>query len=179
MLTALKSLYLSAGTNFFTIATLLLNLNLNIASLPFTYQTAPLWQCLPNALCKDYSYPKKDSCRALALRSYFADHMSQFHNEQFCIYTDGAKSDDGVGCSAVSLRGSKYMKLMAESSIFTVELCGLQLANQARRDSFVIISDSHSALQVVEHYDSTHSLIHKMKKEKKKCYWQNFLVTIQ
>ena len=88
------------------IATLELNLNLNIACLPFNYQTAPLWQCPPNALCKDYSYPKKDSCSALALRSYFADHMGQFHNEQFCIYTDGSKSDDGVGCSAVSLRGS-------------------------------------------------------------------------
>ena len=70
------------------IATLELNLNLNIASLPFTYQTAPVWQCPPNALCKDHSYHKKDSCSALALRSYFADHMSQFHNEQFCIYTD-------------------------------------------------------------------------------------------
>ena len=92
--------------------------------------------------------------------------MSQFHNEQFCIYTDGSKSDDGVGCSAVSLRGSKQMKLMAESSIFTAELCGLlcglQLANQLHRDSFVIISDSRSALQVVEHYDSTHPLIHKV-----------------
>ena len=96
------------------IATLELNLNLNIASLPFKYQTAPLWQCPPNALCKDYSYPKKDSCSALALRSYFADHMSQFHDKQFCIYTDGSKSDDGVGCSAVSLRGSKHMKIMAE-----------------------------------------------------------------
>ena len=144
------------------IATLELNLNLNIACLPFTYQTAPLWQCSPNALCKDYSYPKKDSCSALALRSYFADHMSQFHNEQFCIYTDGSKCDDGVGCSAVSLRGSKQMKLMEESSIFTAELCGLQLANQVHRDSFVIISDSRSALQVVEHYDSTHPLIHKV-----------------
>ena len=67
---------------------------------------------------------------ALAL-SYFADHMSQFHTENFFIYTDGSKSDDGFGCSAVSLRGSKQMKLMAESSIFTAELCGLQLANQS------------------------------------------------
>ena len=58
------------------IATLESNLNLNIACLPFNYQTAPLWQCPPNALCKDYSFPKKDSCSALALRSYFADHMS-------------------------------------------------------------------------------------------------------
>ena len=58
------------------------------------------------------------------------------------------------------------MKLMAESSIFTAELCGLlcglQLANQVHSDSFVIFSDSRSALQVVEHYDSTHPLIHKV-----------------
>ena len=54
------------------------------------------------------------------------------------------------------------MKFLAESSIFTAELCGLQLANQVRRDCFVIISHSRSALQVVEHYNSTHLLIHKV-----------------
>ena len=58
------------------------------------------------------------------------------------------------------------MKLIAESSIFTAELCGhlcsLHLVNQVRRDSFVIISNSCCALQVVEHYDSTHPLIHKV-----------------
>ena len=85
-----------------------------------------------------------------------------FTTNSFCIYTDGSKSDDGVGFFAVSLRGSKRMKLMAESSIYTAELCGLQLVNQVRRDSFVIISDSRSALQVVEHCYSTHPLIHKM-----------------
>ena len=55
---------------------------------------------------------------------------------------------------------------MAESSIFKSELCdllcGLHLVSQVRRDSFVIISDSRSALQVVEHFDYTYPLIHKV-----------------
>ena len=42
----------------------------------------------------DYSYPRKDS--SSALRSYLADHMSQF--PRFCIHTDGSKSKCVLCC---------------------------------------------------------------------------------
>ena len=118
-----------------------------------------MWQLKIDALCELYKYPKKDSCDDNVMRQLFYAHASETHGDQFHIYTDGSKSEDGVGCSAVSLRGSRNMKLMTESSIFTAELCGilcgLQIVNATNRNQFVLFCDSRSALQVTEHYDST------------------------
>ena len=75
------------------------------------------------------------------------------------IYADGAKNEHGVGCSAVSLSGSRNMKLKTDTSIFFAELCGilcgLKLANRVNTIKFTIFCDSNSVLQSVEHFDST------------------------
>ena len=100
------------------------------------------------------------------MRQLFLSHTNECHKNQFQIYTDGSKTEDTASCSAVSLRGSRNLKLMPESSIFTAELCGilcgLQIVNAVNTNSFVLFCDSRSALQVVEHYDSTHPLISKI-----------------
>ena len=141
-------------------------LNLNIAAMPFSFGEVPTWQLLPNSKCDTYAYPKKDTCSDQTMRSYFNEHIEQYHGHETHIYTDGSKSEDGVGCSAVSITGSKKMRLMTESSIFTAELCGIlsgiQIANTTHGGSLVIFCDSRSALQVVDHYDSTHPLIRKI-----------------
>ena len=123
-----------------------------------------VWQLYSDLVCEDYSYPRKSDCPDSVLRSYFYEHMNQAHSNTVHIYTDGAKNEHGVGCSAVSLSGSRNMKLKTDTSIFSAELCGilcgLKLANRVNTIKFTIFCDSKSVLQSVEHFDSTNPLIH-------------------
>ena len=141
-------------------------LNVNIATLPFSYDGKPTWKVAPNLRCENFMYPKKDTCSDSIMKSFFNEHVDLFHKDDVHIYTDGAKSENGVGCSAISITATKKMKLMTECSIFTAELCGILngiiIANSAHSDRFVIFCDSLSALQVVDHYESTHPLINKI-----------------
>ena len=141
-------------------------LNLDITTLSFKFSDQPTWQINPHILCTNHDYPKKDSCHSHTMRGFFNEHMRQHHSHQFPIYTDGAKNETGVGCSAASLRGCIRMKLMPESSIFTAELCGLlcalKIVESINQQEFIIFCDSRSALSITMHYDSTHSLISKI-----------------
>ena len=100
------------------------------------------------------------------MKRYFVEHGDQFHRHQSHIYTDGSKLDGGVGSAAVSASCTKSVKLLRESSIFTAELCdilcGLQIVRDSPQSAFTIFCDSRSALNVVDHYDSTHPLIAKI-----------------
>ena len=100
------------------------------------------------------------------MRSYFYEHKGQYHSNEFPIFTDGSKSDEGVGCAATSYGGYRKMKLMTQSSIFTAELCGLfcglQIANSMEHERFVIYCDSTSAIKVTDHFESTHPIIRKI-----------------
>ena len=142
------------------------NLNINISTLPFSFDGRPTWKLASGVRCESYMYPKKDTCSDYIMRAYFDEHVEQFHDDDVHIYTDGAKNEIGVGCSAVSITGSEKMKLMTESSIFTAEMCGilngLKIVNRMHSGTFVIFCDSRSALQVVDHYESTHPLIRKI-----------------
>ena len=141
-------------------------LNLHISTMTFKYQPIPLWQAPTNTNCDKTNYPKKKSCSDQMMRYYFFEHVELYHRNQIAIYTDGSKRDEGVGCSAVSLVGGRELKLMKESSIFTAELTGILLGlNMALTSvgaNFVIFSDSKSAVQVTQHYDSTHPLVNKI-----------------
>ena len=112
-----------------------LNLELPICTLPFKYRKKYVWQLSPEHVCNKYEYPKKSSTGDAVLRGIFSEHKEECHGDQFPIYTDGAKNDTGVGCSAASFTGSRKMKLMPESTIFTAELCGVLLALQIIRNS--------------------------------------------
>ena len=148
------------------IVTAISSLNLEISTMPFCFPSRPVWQVSPQLLCTEYSYPKKDNCSPQHMRMLFRDHCDHFHKNQFAIYTDGARNENGVGASAVSLRGGKKMKLRKESSIFTAELCGvlcaLQIAAATYQRQFVIFCDSQSVLKVLEHYESTNPLVSKI-----------------
>lgn len=141
-------------------------LSINVNTLPFSFRDIPTWLVSNNIHCELPNYPRKNTCNDSIMRGIFYEHVREHHGEQFHIYTDGAKNETGVGCAAVSLRGSKSAKLMSESSIYTAELYGLlqalQMANEIQNNNFAIFSDSRSVLHVIDHYDSTHPLINKL-----------------
>jgi len=142
------------------------DLELNIRTLPVARRIIPTWKLDPDTVCKNHEYPKKDNCSDNTFRCLFREHVTQHHSNQYQIFSDGSKNEQGVGCSATSFGGSRKMRLMMESSIFTAEICGLicglQIAQNVNRTDFVIFCDSRGALRVVEHYNSTHPLIAKM-----------------
>ena len=142
------------------------NLHIGISTMPFLFPDVPVWQLIPNMICNEYEYPRKHSCSDNIIKGIFLEHDRCYHSNQFHIFTDGSKSERGVGCAAVSLGGNRKMKLMDESSIFTAELygilCALIIASRAHHQNFVIYCDSQSALHVVEHYESTHPIINKI-----------------
>ena len=117
--------------------------------MPFTFRNNPTWHLHDDIVCEYNEYPKKGSVSDHVMRCLYNEHVQQAHSNRFCIYTDGAKNGNGVGCAAVSLSGSKYVKMMPESSIFTAELsgilCGLQIVNSNTRTNFIIFTDSRSA----------------------------------
>ena len=99
------------------------------------------------------------------VRSKFLEHDT-IHSDQCKLYTDGSKSDRGVGC-AVFHEGTAYTAELPDSaSVFTAELtavvAALDLAFHSSDSNFVIYSDSMSTLEAIKKYNSFHPLVQKV-----------------
>ena len=109
----------------------------------------PPW-CRPHVDICQISYSKKKNSSS-ALKSCFLDHVSQ-HSNSLSVYTDGSKSANGVGCSAIV--GDHIIKksLPNKYSIFNTEIFGILcclkeiFSTSNTGDSFLIHCDSQSAL---------------------------------
>ena len=129
-------------------STLILNeMNLpQLVVLPFRYFAYPVWNLLPEIFCDGFCCPSKADASSVKLCNLFFEHVNLKHTFSEAIYTDGAKDDRGVGCSAYIPRRTVARHLHSHSSIFTAELCAIQVAlniAEASR-SFSIFSDSRA-----------------------------------
>ena len=85
------------------------------------------------------------------LKAEFSEHQSQ-HTTQISIYTDGSKSDEGVGFAVVSGNSVIKKKLPPSSSVFTAELYAVfnslrYIFNQGSSgERYIIYTDSQSVL---------------------------------
>ena len=139
-------------------------LNLQLpAVLPFTYSGCPVWELSSEVFCDGFSCPAKSDISPQHLKYLFLDHLHEKHYQDTPIYTDGSKTETGVGCAAVLGRRSSAKHLHLFSSIFTAELLALltalSLIESSNNLSFVIFTDSRSVIQAVRHYDSCHPLV--------------------
>nr|XP_053626378.1 uncharacterized protein LOC128684231 [Cherax quadricarinatus] len=98
----------------------------------------------------------------VASRSLFLDHFHS-HSHAIAVYTDGSKSSDGVGFAAVFLDSVVHGHLLSSASIFTAELYAILAAliriASMPVSSFVVVSDSLSALQAIQKFDTPHPLV--------------------
>ena len=85
------------------------------------------------------------------------------------FFTDGSKTNDGVAAAAVSSRNYKKpyaCRVPGDSSIYTAELQAILLALKhvyhSKEKSFLILSDSLSALQVVHNLKYDHPILIKI-----------------
>ena len=69
---------------------------------------------------------KKSNCNPNTIKALFYDHL-HIHNNTEHFYTDGSKSDLGVGCAAVNRTSIYSAKLSKFNSSFTAELISLLL----------------------------------------------------
>lgn len=97
----------------------------------------------------------------MAERALFLDRSSA-HDQSIPVYTDGSKSDAGVGFGVVFPNFSRGCAL-PPSLIFTAELSAilsaLTIIFTLPQRSFTVFSDSHNALESLTNFISQHPLL--------------------
>ena len=96
---------------------------------------------------------------------FFLEHVVE-HDDSVLVFTDGSKSNAGVGygvtCNDFSRRGA----IPAIASIFTAELIGILTALEhfttMNNSNFTIFCDSRSVLQSLEVFDTKHPIVLKI-----------------
>ena len=131
---------------------------------PVKHSTTGPW-VLPEVQFCRYFAGSKANTPEWRLRIMFLEHASR-HVNSIPVYTDGSKSDSGVGFGAVFPNFSRSGGLPTAASVFTAELSAILLALKEifllEAGSFTIYSDSRSALQALEFFNSPHPLVVKI-----------------
>ena len=128
---------------------------------PIKYSAVPPWR-LPSAKhCRYFTGTKQDLSDEM-IRLTFLEHVEE-QSDSILVFTDGSKSDAGVGFGVVFPNFSRSGRLPNQASIFTAEsfaiLTALKEIASHPRENYVLFSDSKSALQAVEHFNTAHPII--------------------
>ena len=112
---------------------------------------------------------KKDKILPGKFLATALQHLEKF--DKFVqIYTDGSKSDLGVGCSAViPSHKEKLITLHRDASVFTAELYAILAAltltlTLPDKKEFVIVSDSLSSLQAIQKLSPENQIAYRIRK---------------
>ena len=128
---------------------------------PVKYSVVPPWKLPSVEYCKCF-IGRKQEVSPEVLRISFLEHLLD-HEGSTLIFTDGSKSDVGVGYGVVSPDFNKAGRLPDQSSIFTAECYGILIALKEiashSGDDYVICSDSLSVLQAIGHFNLLHPII--------------------
>ncbi|CAF4924610.1 unnamed protein product [Rotaria socialis] len=125
------------------------------------YQMPP-WKLPHIKCCRELLHLNKHTMPESQLRTEFINH-SQKHYAAIAIYTDGSKTNEHVAAAATSGNVFSVSRLMTFASIYTAELVAiikaLRYINLQYSTSFVIYSDSRSALEAITKNIPNHPLI--------------------
>ena len=111
--------------------------------------------------CKELTNNNKKDTNLYILLLSFLAHLQENHSDSIHIYTDGHKSQDWVGYAAVTTECPVQIRIATSASIYAAELYAIHDALEIISNSrnFAIISDSISALQAIEQYNSDHPIV--------------------
>ena len=141
---------------------LLTQFRINSNVTPVHYSKLAPWKIDNLEYCKDLINVKKNQITDVHFRNLFYEHFNE-HKNSFSIFTDGSKTDEGVGFAIAYEQNSECRRIPKEASVFTAELFAILLAlkrvYQVKQKSFVIVSDSRSALMAIENYNSPHPIV--------------------
>ena len=118
-------------------------------------------------LSKRYTYTPEHH------KQHTLEHIRR-KGEHFAIYTDGSKSQMGVGYAAISINKKLQYSMPDKASIFTAELSAIwsaiEIIKEQPPQKFVIFSDSRSAIEALQNYLPKNSLVQQIKYEFHKLY---------
>jgi ribonuclease HI len=132
--------------------------------MPCVVPKIPPW-VLPEVDYCQYGLAPKATTSDLVLRTQFLAHAA-VHAGSVLIYTDGSKSDAGVGFGVIFPDFNRHGSLPSCASIFTAELSAilmslnLILIHEAM--NYTVFSDSQAALCALKHFNSPHPLVQKI-----------------
>ena len=133
--------------------------------LPYITQNQYSWTMTRPEFESELAVARKDSTPAEALKAIALENMHRYENSRQ-IYTDGSKSEKGVGAAAVA--GNKVIKstLPPVASILTAELHAINLAltiiEESDSSQYVIFTDSLSAVNGLGRYSMSNHLMERL-----------------
>ena len=133
--------------------------------LPFRPAEYPPWLLPHPSICTSILPCAKQSTSPLILYSTFLDHL-ETHSSAVHVYTDGSKTSTGTGFAVLFPDRSYEYNLPQIAGILTAELYALLRAvehiSSRPSSSFVIFSDSLSALTILQSCLVSHPLVLKI-----------------
>ena len=132
--------------------------------LPYRYSPAPPWKLPAVDHCQINFSSKKDHSE-VKIRGEFLEHLEEHEGSMF-VFTDGSKSDAGIGFGVVSKDFKKYVALPRCTSTFTAELYAILTALKQivllDNEKFVIFIDSQSALKALNVFNPFNPLVNEI-----------------
>ena len=123
----------------------------------------PPW-LMPKAKLCQKTFQKKNTSDT-AVKTLFLDH-DEIHRNDYKIFTDGSKSNEGVGLAVVTEESCHALRLPHCASVYTAELSAvekaLEIVYNTNKKSFVIYSDSKSVLDSLNTFNPAHPLVQKV-----------------
>lgn len=128
------------------------------------YPHQPPWRIDKLRICTHMYSIKKNQYPHTVIKDIFTDHLNN-HGNQLHIYTDGSKTNEGVGYAYQTPNHSQKCRIPTEASIYTAELLAIRDAIeyatsiQQNYNSIVIFTDSRSAIEGLTNPFSKHPII--------------------
>ena len=128
-----------------------------------SYQDFPPWLLPDFNVCSKLLVKNNLSAEECKAKFLLHDHVN--HANQVKVFTDGSKSDGGVGCAVYIENTIHQTKLPPMASIFTAELTAiteaLGIISEREEKEFVIYTDSYSSILAIQKFNSFHPLVRK------------------
>ena len=124
--------------------------------------TTPPWNMGRSNCCREMLSVNKSKLSPAVTKQLFLEHQ-EMHANSVSIFTDGFKSNIGVGCGIILEDRILHKKLPFYGSVYSAELTAISVAlskitSQPNRE-YTVYTDSQSALRAIDGFKSNHPLI--------------------
>ena len=129
--------------------------------------TSPPWRINCLNTCQDMFTYTKNEIPQDTLRNIF-NHHARSHTNSYQIFTDGSKTEEGVGYAYTCMDHSHQCRISRIATIFTAELFAIRDAvnyaesNLQNLQTITIHSDSKSAIQAISSPHPKNPIIHQI-----------------
>ena len=135
---------------------------MNIELCQFTQESPPWTTDIHQPCDKLYSLSKKYMSSSTVLKQHVLKHIAE-HGNTTSIFTDGSKSENGVGYAVSGVNLQLQYSLNSQASVYTAELQAIKTALahivEQRLDNVIIYTDSRSSIEAIKNFTATHAIV--------------------